>query len=108
MPAKTNKQINILHLNLTGPKISKHNIKLSTIQFKITQHTDEQEKIAPTLKGRDNKRPPRVTQMLESPDNDCKVASVTMFYETKMISHETSEKIEIVSQKMKYYFLNRD
>ena len=49
-----------------------------------------------------------MTQMLESPDNDCKVASVTMFYEAKMISHETSEKIEIVSQKMKYYFLNRD
>lgn len=42
--------------------------------------------------------------MLELPDNDFKVAFVTVFYETKAITLETTEKIKILSQKIRLFF----
>lgn len=42
--------------------------------------------------------------MLELPDNDFKVAFVTAFYETKAITLETTEKIKILSQKIRLFF----
>lgn len=39
--------------------------------------------------------------MLELPDNDLKAAFVTVFYEAKVIILKTTEKIKILSQKIK-------
>lgn len=42
--------------------------------------------------------------MLGLPDNDLKAVFVTVFYEAKVITLETTEKIKILSQKIKDYF----